>query len=234
MKVLKLPYSETSNAIVLDDSEKWVHELYVEVNKKIIEIFGKRSLAYKTIIEGIDKDKITGSKFFFNSFLNSFLPGGKHIPTLDDLETIHNFSYNFLNGIYTDTSHIILYSSIPSYQKDENILNNLFQQIKKEKLEFSSENPLIISGLEMVKDNNHKNEYGLLFKVNEKTQFKNDLRFSYNNSNKEIHFGKFTKKVYTKKEGFSGIYQGITGELFSWEDDLTKSSSFGKVVLINE
>ena len=50
-------------------------EIYQEAFEMAKGKFGNDSLAYKTIIKGIDKENVTGSQFFWNVWLNqSFLP----------------------------------------------------------------------------------------------------------------------------------------------------------------
>jgi len=218
-------------ATILDKSEKWIRELYQEADRKTAEKFGKNSLAYKTITNGIDREKITGSQFFWNTNLGAYLPKNQKVILLEDMEEINNIDESFLREFCTDSPQSVLRTKNPSYDKNKYILKDLIKQIKGEKYKFSSENPLIISNLELVKDINSKNGYGLLLKIRKNTKIQHDKRFAYSNDGKRIDFGKKTKLIYTEENGLSGVYLIRNGNLYSMNDDLAYSYGNGQVVV---
>src|SRR3989344_2717060 len=145
---------DVPEAIVLDSSEQWIKEVYQEADAKTAEKFGSNSLAYKTIANGIDREDIIGSQFFWNTNLGFYLPKGRKVCLLNDWEEINDLDESFFRGFYTDSPQIILRTDTLSYDRNKYILENLVKQVKKQGFEFSSENPLIISNLELVKDDN--------------------------------------------------------------------------------
>ena len=221
-----------STARILDETNKGFYE---EVARKTKEKFGD-SQAYRTIMNGIYTENVTGSQFFWNTNLNQYLPKGQKVISLEDMEDINNNNETFFRGFYTDTPEIILRTETLSYEKNKNILKDLVKQIKSEtnkgaKYEFSSENPLRISGLGLVKDKNSKNKYGLLLKIGNDTKIINDTRFAYSNNEKQIQFGKNTKTIYTKEKDLSGVYLDGFDDLDSGSDYLAVSDGDGRVVI---
>jgi len=208
-------------------------ELYNEVDRKTAENFGKDSLAYKTILNGINTKDVTGSQFFWNTNLGIYLPAKQKVVSLEDMEEINDLDESFFKVFYSDAPEIILRTETPSWKNNEHILKNLVKQVKKEKYEFSSENPLRISGLNLVKDKNSKNFYGLFLKIGNDTKITNDERFAYSNNGKEIPFGKKTKEIYTEENGLSRCYLYGDSVLGSFDGYLANSSSFGRVVLVD-
>ena len=214
-------------------------ELYNEVDRKTAENFGKDSLAYKTILKGINTKDVTGSQFFWNTNLGIYLPAKQKVVSLEDMEEINDLDESFFKVFYSDAPEIILRTETPSWKNNEHILKNLVKQVKKEKYEFSSENPLRISGLNLVKDKNSKNFYGLFLKIGNDTKITNDERFAYSNNGKEIPFGKKTKEIYTRENGLSRCYLGRYSVLDSFNDSLRVcsylafSNSDGRVVLVD-
>ena len=208
-------------------------ELYNEVDRKTAENFGKDSLAYKTILNGINTKDVTGSQFFWNTNLGIYLPAKQKVVSLEDMEEINDLDESFFKVFYSDAPEIILRTETPSWKNNEHILKNLVKQVKKEKYEFSSENPLRISGLNLVKDKNSKNFYGLFLKIGNDTKITNDERFAYSNNGKEIPFGKKTKEIYTEENGLSRCCLYGDSVLGSFDGYLANSSSFGRVVLVD-
>lgn len=208
-------------------------ELYNEVDRKTAENFGKDSLAYKTILNGINTKDVTGSQFFWNTNLGIYLPAKQKVVSLEDMEEINDLDESFFKVFYSDAPEIILRTETPSWKNNEHILKNLVKQVKKEKYEFSSENPLRISGLNLVKDKNSKNFYGLFLKIGNDTKITNDERFAYSNNGKEIPFGKKTKGFYTKENGLSRCGLDRDWDLDLYYGDLADSSSDGRVVLVD-
>ena len=220
-------------AIVLDNSENRVRELYDKANRKTAEKFGKNSLAYKTITNGIDMKNVTGSQFFWNTELGKYLPKNLRVITLKDMEQINDINKDFFKGFYTDASMIILRTEVPTWDDNKHILDYLVKQVKEKNQEFSSENPLIISGLELIKDENTENHYGLLLQIGEETAMINDKRFGYSNNQKKIPFGEKTKKIYAKKDGLSRLCLDRSSNLNSFVGVLAGSDSGGRVVLVD-
>ncbi|MCK4553214.1 hypothetical protein KAT80_03350 [Candidatus Pacearchaeota archaeon] len=217
-------------AIVLDKEHK---ELYGEAVAKTAEQFGKDSQAYKTITGGIDTANVTGSQFFWNTNLNQYLSNNQRVVNLSDMEKINDIDETFFTGFYSDTPQIILRSENASWNQNKYVLKNLVNQVKNRGHMFSSGYPLIISNLELIKNNSSQNKYGLLLKINDKTTMKNDKRFAYLNDMQKIQFGKKTKTIYTKENGLSGVFLGGDGDLDSGGDIRTNSGDCGRVVIVS-
>ena len=205
-------------------------EIYKETEAKSKEKFGENSLAYKTIMNRIDSNNGTGSQFFFNNETNFYLPKEQKVISLEDIERIYSYSNEFFDSsFYTDTPEIILRTEILAYFKNKEILEDLVKQLKAEKHNFFSENPLRISGLKSIKDDNPMNKYGLLLKITKDTKIINDKRFA--SSNNKIQLGNQKKALYTKKNGLSGCFLGRDSNLDSNYSDLADSGDEGRVVL---
>lgn len=209
-------------------------EIYQETKAKTREKFGENSLARKKIMNGIDCENGRGSNFLFNNEANLSLPESQKVILLEDTERIYSSvdTNNFFdNSFYTDVREIILRTGIPTYDANKYILENLVKQVQEEKYEFSSENPLRISGLELVKDNNSKNKYGLLLKIGQDTKIINDKRFAHQNNT--IQLGNQTKTLYTKENGLSRVYLNRNDYLNSRFGSLADSSDNGRVVVLD-
>ena len=111
------------------------------------------------------------------------------------------------------------------------ILENLVKQVKAKGYEFDSENPLRISGLEFIKDENQENKYGLLLKVGNDTKIINDDRFAY--SKNEIQLGNENRPLHTKENGLSRVFLGADCDLYSYIDFLADSGRYGRVVIVD-
>ena len=208
-------------------------QLYEDVQSWAANEFGTGSQAYKTILNGINQENGTGSQVFWNTATNLYLPSPKRVITLDDAEAIHRQDKTFLfNEFYTDTQDVILRTSRPSYKPNTQILKGLVSQVESAGHNFSSNNPLRISGLELVNDDNSQNPYGLQFKLGEKTIIQNDPRFAY--GNEEIEFGGQTKRLWTKENGLSGVFLGRGGYVDSGGGGLQDSNDGGRVVSFGE
>lgn len=183
-------------------------EIYKETEARSKEKFGENSLAFKTIMNEIDSEDGKGSHFFFNNEVNLYLPEEQKVISLEDVERIYSF-YNadyFFHQLNLTISEIILRTEIPSRKWNKNILENLVKQVKYEKKDFSPQNPLRISGLELIKDNNPENIYGLFLNLGQDTKMINDKRFAYAYLAGYIQLGNTTQKKVTKEEGLSDIY----------------------------
>jgi len=234
MAVYLIPEEEKAKypkADILDVEEG--KELYSEANAKAIEIFGENSRAYKMLKNRIDLENIRGSQFFWNLWLNKFFPKGKRVISLEDAEAINDRDEDFFKDFYTDTPEIILLTEILSYKDNKHILEYIVNQTKNAKFDFNSENPLKISGLELIKDENSENYYGLLLKFGENTKLVHDKRFAYSNNGKKISFGKKQKQIFTKKNNLSRVYLYRFVILYAGNDYLANSGDSGRVVFMS-
>ena len=214
--------------------DKESQEFYQKVSRKTAENFGKDSLAYKTITNGINTNNVTGSQFFWNTNLGLYLPKEKRVCSLNDWENINDLDENFFRDFYTDSPQIVLRTDKTSYERNAPILKDLIEQVKGENYQFSSESPLILSNLDLIKDENTENRYGLLLKIGENTKIKNDERFVYSNNGKKIPFGDKQKTIYTRNDGLSRVYLYRGGDLIAGDGDLDNSDDFGRVVLLED
>jgi len=217
------------------EKNKENQELYQEVVKKTAEKFGENSSAYKTILNGINIKNVMGSQFFWNNNLNVYLPVEKRVMTLEDAENIEFANPNFTRGIYVDTTNLCLRTKIPSRENNKQVLGYLERQLKAEKIngasiDFSFENPIILSDLELIKDSNSDNFYGIKLKIGDDTKIVYDKRFA--SKNDKIKLGN-EKKLWTKKDGLSRVYLGGDSCVFSNDVDLQNSYSLGRVVVVD-
>ncbi|MFH1482509.1 MAG: hypothetical protein ABIE46_03245 [Patescibacteria group bacterium] len=218
------------------EKSKENQEFYQEVARKTAEKFGKDSKAYQTIMNGIGVENITGSQFFWNSNLNAHLPIEKRVMTLEDAENIEFANPNFTRGIYTDTTGLCLRTKIPSWEKNKQILGYLIRQLKAEKIngapiDFSSENPIILSNLELIKDSNLDNFYGIKLKIGDDTKIIYDKRFASGSG--KIKLGNVEKNLYTRKDGLSRVFLAGDSDVSSYGGYLQYSYSDGRVVVVN-
>lgn len=233
-KTIPLIKLNVPEATILDNSERWIKEVYEEADRKTAEKYGKDSQAYRTITNGINIENVTGSQFFWNTNLNLYLPKEKKVCSLKDWEEINDLDESFFGGFYTDSPQIVLRTETLSYNKNKFILENLVKQVKGirnkgAKYEFSSENPLVITNPELTKDDNSKNDYGLLSKVGADTILANDKRFAYSNSGKQVQFGDKTKTVYNKEKDLSGVCLDGGSGLVAGDDGLGNSGDYGRM-----
>lgn len=204
--------------------------LYVAVAEGASQQFGKNSQAYKTILNGINAQQATGSQFFFNTLAGLYLPRGHSVALYTDLERISDTDPIFFNGIYTDTSEIVLRTETASHEPNKAILENLVGQVKERRLEFSPENPLVISGVNLVKDDNPENSYGLLMTLGDEAIFRNDPRFA--SGKNIIPFGNGTKTLWTRGDGVSWVFLSRNGYVVADYGDLSNSNDNGRVVVV--
>lgn len=205
-------------------------EIYKRTEIQISEKFGKESRAYEIIMKGISHERALGSKFFFNIEVNSCLPPNQRTILLEDIERIYLQPFDFFDdSFYADTSELILRNEIPLLKNNKHILVDLIKQVKAEKYEFSSENPLRISGLELIKDDDKNNYYGLLLKIGDETKFTNDKRFAY--FKKEIVLKPEIKLLYTRENGLTGIRLNKDNFLDSCNPYLDNSNNKGRIII---
>ncbi len=204
--------------------------LYRAVAKGTAERFGIDTQAYKTIMNGINPNNGTGSQFFFHTEAGLYLPKGQRVIRVDDLGRINDADPSFFNGIYTDTPELVLRTATPSWKTNAKILENLVVQARERDLEFSSDNPLVLSGLELVRDDNEGNPYGILVQIGDQTTTTNDSRFAYGTDT--IKLGNQSKTLWTKEEGLSGVCLDRNG-VYSDNDTLQDSSDYGRVVVFD-
>lgn len=210
-------------------------ELYQETDAKIAEKFGRDSKAYKIIRTGINLDKGTGSSFLWNNEVNLCLPKEQIIMDWKDLQGIYNVNPTLFKGHYSDSLNIILRSDIPSWDNNREFLNSLVEQVKgdfSQFKDFSNENPIVLSGIESVKDDNSENFYGLLPRLNEKTKIQYDSRFVC--SKEKIIMGDITKKLLRKRDGLSGIFAGGLNDVNSDDGNLSGSNNNGWIIVVEK
>lgn len=208
-------------------------DLYKEVEQATAAKFGKDSRAYATIMKGINTVNATGSQFFFNNEAGLYLPRGQRVATFEDLDEIskHDNRQFFDGSFYTDTPELVLRTEIPSWMNNTQILEHLVSQTRERGLEFSSENPLVLSGLELVSDDNQDNFYGILANITDETKTRNDPRFAYGND--QINLGNKSRKLWTKENGLSRVFLGRDGDVVSSSGDLSVSYDLGRVVIFD-
>ncbi len=205
-------------ARVLDKEDR---DFYQEVEKGTAKEFGKKSRAYKTIMNGIDVKNVRGSNFFWLTNLKSYLPKNKRALSLGDMEFINGENEEFFNGFSAGVPELILRTEKTLYPQNEYLLEDFVNRIncvKWEKYDFNSDRPLRISDLELIKDESSENEYGLLLKIGDKTKINFDERFAHKNYGKNIKFGQKNKRFWTGKNGLSTIYLGIDSYLIDPEN----------------
>jgi len=216
------------NAVIANLEEH--RELYEEVATKAKEEFGARHRASKMILNGIDVKNCKGSQFFWNTYLNQFLPKGQGVMTLSDLEAIFSTDRSFFRGFYTDMTSVVLRSD-EDVESNQYILKNLTGQLQREGFTYSPENPALISGLKLVKDKNTRNKSGLLLEIGENTEIVNDSRFA--SGNNKIQLGNSEIDLYTKSKGLSRLCLLGVSYLFSCWDYLAFSFPDGRVVVVD-
>jgi hypothetical protein len=210
-------------------------ELYKETEARIKEKFRKGSLAHKTIMNGINPRGGTGSQPFFNTEMNSYLRKGQRVITLEDFEGGSSL------GIVKDASgkvvnfgimDMILRTKIDSFSKNKQILDYLVERVEQKGFSFSSEIPLRLSNLELIKDDNLENEYGLLFEIGKNTKIVSDSRFAYRNKN--IQIGNLNLELSTRKTGLSKLYWWGPNQLISCESTFNISDKFDRIVIFED
>jgi hypothetical protein len=217
-------------------------ELYQQTEKIAAQEFGVDSNAYAAIMRGIFPDHPAGSQFFFNTLMGPCLPEGQRIMTFEDLQRIYGADPSFFEGIYSDTSELVLRSAehhnfslemgdLLISKPHKQILENLVGQVKARGLEFSPQNPLVISGVGLTRDDDKDNYNGLLLTLNEDTMFRNDPRFA--NGTYEIPFGDVSRRLSACKGGLSGLFFNIDGVVDSASGGLSYSEGCGKVVVFD-
>jgi hypothetical protein len=226
-----------STTITSKDAEEQLgfnpREFYKEVFASLKKDFAKGSLAYTQITNGIDADNLTGSNFFFNTYLNSKLREkfpNKSVIILKDIEGILNTDASFFSVFYTDTPQVVLRTAKDeSWRKNNRIVKSLIEQIGN-KYEFSSKNPLIITNPKLVRDSS--GEYRVSLEIDENTQLTNDSRLASGNSEIKLAGG-IEKRLWTKPTGLSRLYI-YDNDLNSSKGNLENSDSGGRVVIINK
>jgi hypothetical protein len=205
---------------------------YKKVAEGSAKKFGRNSRAYQTIMNGINTEEGKGSQVFFNTEANLYLPEKKRIARFDDLSRIYSVDPTFFENIYAESQDLILRSDKPSRKNNSQILENLVAQVRERGLHFSSENPIVLSNLELIEDSNENNLYGILLKIGDSTKIKNDSRFAH--GKRKIDVGEGQKNSFTIKEGLSRTYFDGYGDVNSDYGDLRSSNDGGRVVVFDE
>jgi hypothetical protein len=213
--------------IILNKGEHF--EIYKEAFAKASEKFGGDSLAYKTITNGISEKNVTGSQFFWNTWLEQSgisLPG--KVMLLKDWENALSQDSGLVSGFYTDMPQLILRSDEATFDKNQYLINDLSKKLKGE-FEYSPENPLIITGARLKSSKAKENEYGIDLDISN-AEIKNDESFAP--TNKIIKLGNIEKKLWTKKEGLSRLCLD-ENDVGSGSGNLADSDSDGRVALLD-
>ncbi|MFA5953847.1 MAG: hypothetical protein WC812_04605 [Candidatus Pacearchaeota archaeon] len=214
-------------------------EVYNSAREKLIKDFKENERAIKSLTYGINFETLTGSQFFWNNYLNNFLKEqgiNGRIMDLNDLGKIYALDENFFSKHYSDTINLCLRSEELGWEKNEHILEDLVKQVKQRKKRFSSQNPLIISNLEIVSDNNSDNFYGLLLKLREDSILENDERFDYRNSKIQFknELGNSEKTLHTKEKDLSRVFASGGQCVGSDNGSLRNSIDDGWVVFVRD
>lgn len=202
-----------------------------EIQEKAKEEFGEGSKQYKTIIGELDVENADKINFFFAIYLNKHLPENMRVPTAKDLERIVTLHPKIFRDVYVHSTDVLLTSEKSSFEPNKYLLKDLVNKIKKQNLNFSQNNPLVISGLELFKDNNPKNEYGFLLKTNKKTIFRNDLKYDWRQAS-SFDFVDYSGPIEGEGEGISAI--GVNGgrEIYANMEKLSESFDGDQIAII--
>ncbi|MFH1451587.1 MAG: hypothetical protein ABIF88_00230 [archaeon] len=183
---------------------------------------------YSFNMEGINLENRTGSTPFFNMALEANLPEGRRVMTYEDMLKIYSENKKSFNGIYSDTTSLCLRTNSPTHTPNTQIVRNLVSLVGGRN--YSPENPLLISGLEMKKDDNSQNPYGIGFVITPRTTFVNDKRLAKANHGKTINFNGVDLTVWTNSDGVSSVYAD-DGGLYSNLGLLALSDDYGRVAV---
>ena len=139
--------------------EEYISELRIKANEQ----FKGNKRAINTIFNGSRED-LKMSQLFFNNYVNNHFPNKDfHIMNFKDMGTIFSFDPRWFNRHYADTTDVCLRTKSPNSRGNIAFVKELSKLVKQEGFnDFSSENPLVISGLDFSLDENEKNIYGLL------------------------------------------------------------------------
>lgn len=174
-----------------------------------------------------------GSTLFKVLFLNQI---GIRTASLGELEFSLENGLD-LQGHYEDAPVVVLRSASDSYEPNNYLANSLAKNLEIKKFKA----PLVVSGLEVVADN--ESQYGLSFKKTDKTEVfeapdlshkNNQRRFSRVNPDYSVEFNdKASRTLYTRDNGLSGLCLGRGLGLGSRVERLEDSDSYGRVVVID-
>ncbi|MFA5953768.1 MAG: hypothetical protein WC812_04200 [Candidatus Pacearchaeota archaeon] len=214
-------------------------EVYAQAKAKIKKDFIDNERAIKSLTNGINFETLKGSQFFWNNYLNNFLKEqgiNGRIMNINDLGNIYALDKNFFENHYSDTINLCLRSEEIGWKNNKHILEDLVKQVKSREKSFSPKNPLIISNLEIVSDNNSNNFYGLLLKLKEDSILENDERFAFgkNKIKFESLFGDVEKNLYTKEKDLSRVYANDSQNVNGDNDVLHDSNDNGWVVFVSD
>jgi len=160
---------------------------------------------------------------------------GIRTATLPELESALENGLS-LSGHCEDAREVVLRTAEDSYPQNDYLAKSLTEQLKIK--QFRS--PLVVKGLEVVEDK--KSDYGLAFKVNDKTEViealdfahANDLRkFIRINPDYSVEFNdKGNRVLRTRPDGLSRACLDRDLDLYSWYMHLADSGSDGRVVVV--
>ena len=207
-------------ARILDkEDSKFYHEVLTKAKKDF-------SKGYEFISNNINPDDATGSNFFFVCLADELLGKDKKIANLDNWADMLTGG-NFTKGVYFDSNQLILRSDKATWDKNQYLINDLSKKLKGQ-IEYSPENPIIITGAKLKSSTAKDNPYGINLDLKD-AEVKNDSRFATGNT--KINLG-IEKRLWTKTNGLSRLYLVEDG-LGSVNDGLAGSNSGGRVAVLN-
>lgn len=206
-------------------------DFYKAVVKSIEEKYGRRSVAHKRMMNEIYTYNGRGSQFLFNNEAGLLLPENQRIARYDDLGRISDVYPSFFYNIRTSTPEIILRTEKSIWEENTKVLKNLVNQVRERGLDFSTENPLVLSDLELIKDEDKNNFYGILLKFGNKTSARNDRRFG--EGNKKINLGGHPKELFTESNGLSDIALD-ENRIVSYKHFLHDSDCISRVIIFED
>jgi hypothetical protein len=177
-------------------------DFYKNVEEVISQKYGDESKAYNSIMGDVGTKfrngwRYSGSSLFFAIEANKILPKNQRIASFDDFSDFKDlplFDYASTLSTYIFPEIILRGSRVYamgdandedandgylSYGPRRSCVNDLVNQVKSRGSSFSPSNPVRISDLEIIVDDNSYNELGFSLKLGEKSKIVNDKRIAY-------------------------------------------------------
>ena len=184
------------------------------------------------------EDLIKGSNLFYVVAVQEKLPSNMRVASQGDVERALKWQSLDLKEIYVDSSLVLRTERDPNSYLAKDLINQIKKRDPKAKM------PVMIPlfGLGLVEDSNSK--YGLSFELKEDAKLiyapilnKESGNFSLEDVNLKTglpkKLGEGNRRLYTKKDGLSGVYLiGVSG-VVSGGDNLQCSGSCGRVVVVD-
>jgi hypothetical protein len=219
---------ESFEARILDrESSQFYHEVLNKARKDFLK-------GHKYISNSINADEAEGSNFLFVCLADEILGSKKRIPTLNDWNDMLTGG-NFAKGVYFDANQLVLRSSQASWQPNQHLINDLTRKLNGTSFkgakfnEFTSQNPLVITGAKLRESKAKNKHYGLILNLDDAT-FEYDSRLAHGKN--EIELGGQKKRLWTKENGVSWLCLG-ENDLYSNNEGLSNSNFNGRVAFID-